>query len=70
MATSYDSKEFCLKYKLPTLIDMENLTPQSNEYNKCITMIDSQDTFDFDKNLDDSGKYILFFICIQAVLKL
>lgn len=69
MATSYDSKEFCLKYKLPTLIDMENLTPQSNEYNKCITMIDSQDTFDYDKHLDDSGKYILFYICISSCIK-
>lgn len=59
MATSYDSKEFCLKYKVPTLIDMENLAPQSNENNKSITMIDGQDTFDFDKNLDDSGKYFI-----------
>lgn len=55
MATSYDSKEFCQKYKLPTLIDMENLAPQSNENNKCITQVDGQDTFDFDKNLDDNG---------------
>lgn len=56
MATSYDSKEFCQKYKLPTLLDMENLAPQANESNKCITMIDGQDPFDFDKNVDDSGK--------------
>lgn len=33
---------------------MENLAPQSNE-NKCITIVDGQDTFDFDKNIDDSG---------------
>lgn len=55
MATSYDSKEFCQKYKLPTLIDMENLAPQSNENNKFLTQVDGQDTFDFDKNLDDNG---------------
>lgn len=67
MATSYDSKEFCQKYKLPTLIDMENLAPQSNENNKFITQIVGQDTFDFDKNLDDNGKqlitifYLLFY---------
>lgn len=58
MATSYDSKEFCQKYKLPSLIDMENLAPQSNE-NKFLTMIDGQDTFDLDKNLDDSGKHFV-----------
>lgn len=62
MATSYDSKEFCQKYKLPTLIDMENLAPQSNENNKFITQVDGQDTFDFDKNLDDNGiQFITFF---------
>jgi len=61
VATSYDSKEFCQKYKLPTLIDMENLAPQSNENNKCITLIDGQDTFDFDKNPDDNGKQLLWF---------
>jgi hypothetical protein len=55
VATSYDSKEFCQKYKLPTLIDMENLAPQSNENNKFLTQVDGQDTFDFDKNLDDNG---------------
>lgn len=58
VATSYDSKEFCQKYKLPTLIDMENLAPQSNENNKFLTMVDNQDTFDFEKNLDDSGIYV------------
>jgi len=58
VATSYDSKEFCQKYKLPTLIDMENLAPQSNENNKFITQIVGQDTFDFDKNLDDNGKQL------------
>ncbi|XP_025205063.1 WD repeat and FYVE domain-containing protein 3 [Melanaphis sacchari] len=52
VATSYDSKEFYQKYKLPTLLDMENLAPQSNENNKFITQVDGQDTFDFDKNLD------------------
>lgn len=36
---------------------MENLAPQSNENNKCITIIDGQDTFDFDKNLDVNGKH-------------
>lgn len=62
MATSYDSKEFCQKYKLPTLIDMENLAPQSNENNKFITQVDGQDTFDFDKNLDDNGiQFITIF---------
>lgn len=61
MATSYDSKEFCQKYKLPTLIDMENLAPQSNENNKFITQVDGQDTFDFDKNLDDNGIQIFSF---------
>jgi len=62
VATSYDSKEFCQKYKLPTLIDMENLAPQSNENNKFITQVDGQDTFDFDKNLDDNGiQFITFF---------
>jgi len=62
VATSYDSKEFCQKYKLPTLIDMENLAPQSNENNKFITQIVGQDTFDFDKHLDDNGKqFIKFF---------
>lgn len=40
---------------------MENLAPQSNENNKFITMIDGQDTFDFDKNLDDSGKYFVIY---------
>lgn len=59
MATSYDSKEFCQKYKLSSLIDMENLAPQSNENNKFLTMIDGQDTFDFDKNLDDNGNYFI-----------
>jgi len=59
VATSYDSKEFCQKYKLPTLIDMENLAPQSNENNKFITQIVGQDTFDFDKNLDDNGNSLL-----------
>lgn len=59
MATSYDSKEFCQKYKAPTLLDMENLAPQSNENNKSITVIDGQDTFDFDKNMDDSGKHFV-----------
>lgn len=68
MATSYDSKEFCQKYKLPTLIDMENLAPQSNENNKFITMTDGQDTFDFDKHLDDSGKLLLQII--YYILKL
>lgn len=62
MATSYDSKEFCQKYKLPTLIDMENLAPQSNENNKFITQIVGQDTFDFDKNLDDNGKQLIIII--------
>lgn len=37
---------------------MENLAPQSNE-NKFLTMIDGQDTFDLDKNLDDSGKHFV-----------
>jgi len=67
VATSYDSKEFCQKYKLPTLIDMENLAPQSNENNKFITQIVGQDTFDFDKNLDDNGKQfitVFYFIII------
>lgn len=35
---------------------MENVAPQSNENNKFITVTDGQDTFDFDKNLDDTGK--------------
>lgn len=34
---------------------MENLAPQSNENNKFITQVVGQDTFDFDKNLDDNG---------------
>jgi len=63
VATSYDSKEFCQKYKLPTLIDMENLAPQSNENNKFITQVDGQDTFDFDKTLDDNGiQFITIFL--------
>lgn len=37
---------------------MENLAPQSNE-NKSITLIDGQETFDFDKNVDDNGIYFL-----------
>lgn len=69
MATSYDSKEFCQKYKLPTLIDMENLAPQSNENNKFITQIVGQDTFDFDKNLDDTGKkFITSFFYYYMIL--
>lgn len=36
---------------------MENLAPPSNENNKHIIVVDGQDTFDFDKNVDDSGKY-------------
>lgn len=64
MATSYDSKEFCQKYKIPTLIDMENLAPQSTENNKFITQIVGQDTFDFDKNLDDNGKQLITFFFI------
>lgn len=36
---------------------MENLAPQSNENNKCINVIVGQETFDFDKHLDDSGMY-------------
>lgn len=71
MATSYDSKEFCQKYKLPTLIDMENLAPQSNENNKFITQIVGQDTFDFDKNLDDNGKqFIKKFFYLYRILDL
>lgn len=34
---------------------MENLAPQSDENNKLITIVDGQDTFDLDKNIDDSG---------------
>jgi len=64
VATSYDSKEFCQKYKLPTLIDMENLAPQSTENNKFISQIVGQDTFDFDKNLDDNGKQLIIFFLI------
>lgn len=64
MATSYDSKEFCQKYKLPTLIDMENLAPQSNENSKFLSLIDGQETFDFDKHLDDNGKQLITFIFI------
>jgi len=71
VATSYDSKEFCQKYKLPTLIDMENLAPQSNENNKFITQIVGQDTFDFDKNLDDNGKqFIKKFFYLYRILDL
>lgn len=64
MATSYDSKEFCQKYKVPTLIDMENLAPQSTENNKFTTQIVGQDTFDFDKNLEDNGKQLIPFFFI------
>ncbi|XP_050428058.1 WD repeat and FYVE domain-containing protein 3 [Adelges cooleyi] len=52
VATSYDSKEFCQKYKLTTLIDMENLAPQLNENDQQTTL--DQDIFDIDKNLDDN----------------
>jgi len=64
VATSYDSKEFCQKYKVPTLIDMENLAPQSTENNKFTTQIVGQDTFDFDKNLEDNGKQLIPFFFI------
>lgn len=40
---------------------MENLAPQSNENNKFINVIVGQETFDFDKNLDESGKYFVIF---------
>lgn len=69
MATSYDSKEFCQKYKLPTLIDMENLAPQSNENSKFTSIIDGQDALDFDKNPDDNGKYFVYFQC-KIILRL
>lgn len=67
VATSYDSKEFCQKYKLPTLIDMENLAPQTNENSKFISIIDGQDTLDFDKNLDDNGKYSVYFFFLRKI---
>lgn len=38
---------------------MENLAPQSNENNKSINVIVGQETFDFDKNLDDSGNHFI-----------
>jgi len=48
---------------------MENLAPQSNENNKFITQIVGQDTFDFDKNLDDNGKkFITFFFYYYMIL--
>lgn len=52
---------------------MENLAPQSNEYNKSLIMIDSQENFDFEKNLDDNGKQsiivnIFMFIVIVIII--
>jgi len=50
---------------------MENLAPQSNENNKFITQIVGQDTFDFDKNLDDNGKqFIKNFFYLYRILDL
>jgi hypothetical protein len=47
---------------------MENLAPQSNENTKFMTVIDGHDTFDFDKNLDDSGKHLFLFSFILYVV--
>lgn len=47
---------------------MENLAPQSNENNKFMTVIDGHDTFDFDKNQDDSGKQLFAFLLIVYVV--
>ncbi|XP_050525205.1 WD repeat and FYVE domain-containing protein 3 isoform X2 [Daktulosphaira vitifoliae] len=64
VATSYDSKEFCQKFKAPILLDMENLAPQSNE-NEQRTTID-QNMFDVDKNLEDND---LSFMGLKRVVR-
>lgn len=40
---------------------MENLAPQTNENSKFISIMDGQDTLDFDKNPDDNGKNFVYF---------